>query len=55
MKVHFRLFLVVALCFSMSAWADTEVNVEAAGTLSSILSASDSKLKVTGVINGTDA
>ena len=55
MKVHFRLFLVVALCFSMSAWADTEVNVEVAGTLSSILSASDSKLKVTGVINGTDA
>lgn len=55
MKVHFRLFLVVALCFSMSVWADTEVNVEVAGTLSSILSASDSKLKVTGVINGTDA
>ena len=55
MKVHFRLFLVVALCFSLSTWADTEVNVEVAGTLSSVLSASDSKLKVTGVINGTDA
>ena len=55
MKGLFRLFLVVALCFSMSVWADTEVNVEVAGTLSSVLSASDSKLKVTGVINGTDA
>ena len=49
------LLTVVLCCCSMCGWADTEVNVETAGTLSSILTSSDSKLKVTGVINGTDA
>ena len=49
------LLTVVLCCCSMCGWADTEVNVETAGTLSSLLSTSDSKLKVTGVINGTDA
>lgn len=36
------------------AWADTEVNVEKAGTLSTLLTTSDANLKVTGSINGTD-
>lgn len=41
-------------CGPITAWADSEVNVEKAGTLSSLLPSSDSKLKVTGVINGSD-
>ena len=41
-------------CGPFCSWADSEVNVEQAGTLASLLPTSDKKLKVTGFINGTD-
>ena len=50
-----KLLLAALICCGpITAWADSEVNVEKAGTLSSLLPSSDSKLKVTGVINGSD-
>ena len=48
------LFAAVVCCGPVSVWADSEVHVEEAGTLASLLPSSDRKLKVTGVINGTD-
>ena len=51
----FRLFVATLVCFlSNSLWAVTEINVETAGTLSSLLSNPEKEVKVTGVINGTD-
>jgi hypothetical protein len=49
-------FLILSISFfcSVDAWPVTEVNVEKAGTLSTLLSSTDAKLKVTGYINGTD-
>ena len=53
--ISFRLLLAAIVCFtSKSLWAVTEVNVETAGTLSTLLASTDKELKVTGVINGTD-
>jgi len=53
--ISFRLLLAAIVCFtSKSLWAVTEVNVETAGTLSTLLTSTDKELKVTGVINGTD-
>jgi hypothetical protein len=50
-----RMLLTFFVCFAVTkAWADTEINVERAGTLSTLLTTSDAKLKVTGYINGTD-
>ena len=50
-----RLLLTLFICFnSVCVWADTEINVEKAGTLSTLLTTSDATLKVTGSINGTD-
>ena len=50
-----RMLLSFLICFTATwAWADTEINVEKAGTLSTLLTTSDAKLKVTGSINGTD-
>ena len=50
-----KLLLVgIFCCVPFCAWADSEVNVEEAGTLASLLPTSDKKLKVTGYINGTD-
>ena len=50
-----RLLLAAVMCLvQTSVWAVTEVNVETAGTLSSLLSETDTELKVTGKINGTD-
>ncbi len=50
-----RLLLSVVCCLlSASLWAVTEINVETAGTLSSLLASTDKELKVTGVINGSD-
>ncbi|MBO7119736.1 MAG: leucine-rich repeat protein [Bacteroidaceae bacterium] len=49
--------LIVAALFCLmqgSAWALTEINVETAGTLQSLLTSTDQELKVTGVINGSD-
>ena len=51
----FRLFLTALICFAQTnLWAVTEINVETAGTLSSLLTSTDKELKVTGIINGTD-
>ena len=44
----------IVCCDPVGAWADSEVNVQEAGTLASLLPSSDKKLKVTGFINGTD-
>lgn len=50
-----RLLLTVFICFySVCVWADTEINVDKAGTLSTLLTTSDATLKITGSINGTD-
>jgi hypothetical protein len=51
----FRIVVIVLFCFTRTnLWAVTEINVETAGTLSSLLTSTDKQLKVTGVINGTD-
>ena len=51
----FRLCVAAVMCFvQTSVWAVTEVNVQTAGTLSSLLESTEKELKVTGVINGTD-
>ena len=50
-----RLILVACIClFSTNILAVTEINVETAGTLSSLLTSTDKELKVTGFINGSD-
>ncbi|MBR5395702.1 MAG: leucine-rich repeat protein [Bacteroidaceae bacterium] len=51
----FRLSFAAYIClFSTNILAVTEIHVETAGTLSSLLTSTDKELKVTGVINGTD-
>ncbi len=51
----FRLLLTAIVCFAQTnLWALTEINVETAGTLPTLLETTDKELKVTGVINGTD-
>ena len=51
----FRLSVAACIClFSTNILAVTEIHVETAGTLSSLLTSTDKELKVTGVINGTD-
>ena len=51
----FKLLLTALICIvQTNLWAVTEINVETAGTLSSLLTSTDKELKVTGVINGTD-
>lgn len=51
----FRLFAAATICiFSSNLLAVTEIHVETAGTLSSLLTSTDKELKVTGSINGTD-
>lgn len=50
-----RSLLAILVCiFSTNLLAVTEVHVEKAGTLSSLLTSTDAELKVTGVINGSD-
>ena len=50
-----KLLVAAFVCFTPnSLWAVTEVNVETAGTLSTLLSNPDKEVKVMGVINGTD-
>ena len=48
--------LIVAIIFIVptSVMSKTEIVVETAGTLSSLLTSTDKELKVSGVINGTD-
>lgn len=60
-KLNYMWMGLRSLCLSMllccgasTLWAVSEVHVEKAGTLSSLLPTSDSELKVTGSINGTD-
>ena len=49
------LFLTAIFCsVQTNLWAVTEIHVETAGTLSSILTSTDRELKVTGFINGSD-
>ena len=51
----FRLLLALWVCVTpISLWAVTEINVETAGTLSSLLTSTERQLKVTGFINGSD-
>ena len=51
----FRLLLVTLMCvFSSNVLAVTEIHVETAGTLSSLLTSTDKQLKLSGSINGTD-
>ena len=51
----FKVLLVaVACCRATDAWAATVVNVETAGKLSTLLTETESELKITGSINGTD-
>lgn len=47
------LTLLVSAC-AVCSWADSEINVETAGTLQTLLPTSDAKLKISGSINGTD-
>ena len=55
MKTIVKLLLAAIVCCGpVSVWADSEVHVETAGTLSTLLPTSDKNLKVTGVVNGTD-
>ena len=47
--------VVVLFClFQTNLWAVTEIHVETAGTLSSLLTDTERKLKLTGFINGSD-
>ena len=51
----FRVLLAIVVCCSTAAvWAQSEVHVDKAGTLSTLLTTNGSSLKVTGSINGTD-
>ena len=52
----FRLLLPLFVLFfgTARAMAATEVHVETAGTLSTLLTTTETTLKITGVINGTD-
>ena len=51
----FRLLLASCACLIVTtSWSKTEVNVQTAGTLSSLISTSEKELKVTGFINGSD-
>lgn len=56
LQLHYLKLLIAVIfcCCPLCAWADSEVHVETAGTLESLLPSTDKKLKVTGVINGTD-
>ena len=50
-----RLCVAAMICLCQtSLLAVTEINVETAGTLQSLLTSTDTELKVTGFINGTD-
>ena len=55
-SLFFGLLLPLFALFlgNTSAWAATEVHVGTAGTLSTLLTTSESTLKITGSINGTD-
>ena len=57
MKTTNLVRLFTAALFYLAAtnnWAATEIHVETAGTLSSLLTSTEKELKVTGFINGSD-
>jgi len=51
-----KLLLAAILCLlpAINVWSLTEIHVETAGTLSSLLTSTDRQLKLTGFINGSD-
>ena len=49
-----NLLAIVGLLLSANLWALTEIHVEQAGTLPSLLTTTEKELRVTGFINGTD-
>ena len=50
-----RMLLAVVFCLTAArVWAAVEVNVEKAGTLSTLIAGTETDLKLTGSINGTD-
>jgi hypothetical protein len=54
MKI-FKVLLATLVCCSLTnVWALKEVHVETAGTLSTLVSTTESDIKLTGSINGTD-
>ena len=53
-RIFAAAFAVTLGCLTSNVWADSEVTVDKAGTLSSLLPTSESTLKVNGIINGTD-
>ncbi|MBE6302660.1 MAG: hypothetical protein E7089_01840 [Bacteroidales bacterium] len=55
-SLFFKMLLPIVLlfCSAGNAWAATEVHVETAGTLSTLLTSTETTLKITGSINGTD-
>ncbi|MBQ5663999.1 MAG: leucine-rich repeat protein [Bacteroidaceae bacterium] len=59
MKRNYSIFKLVLpiflfICNIGSTWATTEVNVEKAGTLPTLLTTCETTVKITGSINGTD-
>ncbi len=48
------LMAIIICCGSINIWAKTEVTVEKAGTLSTVLTDTDVELKISGPLNGTD-
>ncbi|MBO4641452.1 MAG: leucine-rich repeat protein [Bacteroidaceae bacterium] len=54
MRLFRVLTAVIALGSFTNVWAETVVHVEKAGTLSSLLATTETEVKVTGSINGTD-
>lgn len=54
MSVVRCLLTTIVFFNAFGAWAGSEVHVETAGTLSSLLTTTERELKITGAINGTD-
>ena len=54
MSVVRCLLTTIVFFNTFGAWAGSEVHVETAGTLSSLLTTTERELKITGAINGTD-
>lgn len=53
-KMTIAFMTVCMILFASTAWAQTEVTVEKAGTLSSLLPESEKSAKIAGPLNGTD-
>ena len=53
-RIRRVMLTVVACCAAITVLAGSEVHVDKAGTLATLLPTSESELKVTGSINGTD-